>query len=570
MLKRLIKYKFTILAIALMSLPVSQAQTFTIPDRGDARRPRQKLISSYKDDPFVRESDVERMDASRFILGEDGRFILSNDRVSIENESKIFRKDTDDLYKPFAWNPWPQQGTSNIYGDFRFQDEERFPLFKQERDSNGKVILRDGLQVWTPNDLHLGMNTAFEAANSVKDAADSWAGRNVAWGNNGLLEIETQVFIDFNAFYSPSARFLFFGVVPYRLRGDTNVKIFETATSWDMVAHECGHALHHPLKPNIDQTDRGYNVWGESFGDQVAMWASLRSRERVSRLLAETNGDLNRSNSLTHICEAFAALIGSGTGIREAFNDKKISDTTEEVHNRSEALTGAAYKLFLTVYSRLKSERGRDDQEALVEAGDVMGLFLTRSTDYTPENKLTLEDIAKAYLKVDKEFFDSRYYDILVDEFTRREIFDADSVTEWMAHEAAVPQLRLPHHDSKYWWLRRRPSDQEVERLLQANLDELGIGPDFGLKLQGLTYPSLPGPGAGLQVEAKGTVFGMFSQTDKNHPLVRAAMAMLRFQQNRGTPLAQEERDFIRFCDAIPRFHTALDQYRKAGLPATF
>jgi hypothetical protein len=67
-----------------------------------------------------------------------------------------------------------------------------------------------------------------------------------------------------------------------------------------------------------------------------------------------------------------------------------------------------------------------------------------------------------------------------------------------MAHEAAVPQLRLPHHDSKYWWLRRRPSDQEVERLLQANLDQLGIGPDFGLKLQGITYPSLPGPGAGL------------------------------------------------------------------------
>src|SRR5262245_47717674 len=108
MMKRLIRYKFTILAIALMSLPVSQAQSLTIPHRGDNRRPVPMPISSYKDDPFVRESDVERMDASRFSLGEDGRPILSNDRVSIVNESKIFRKDTDGVFKPFAWNPWPQ------------------------------------------------------------------------------------------------------------------------------------------------------------------------------------------------------------------------------------------------------------------------------------------------------------------------------------------------------------------------------------------------------------------------------------------------------------------------------
>jgi hypothetical protein len=66
---------------------------------------------------------------------------------------------------------------------------------------------------------------------------------------------------------------------------------------------------------------------------------------------------------------------------------------------------------------------------------------------------------------------------VLVEEFTRREIFDADSVTEWLAHEAAVPDLRLP---------RRWPNDK-VEAVIQANLDRLGIGPDFGLKLQNVT-----------------------------------------------------------------------------------
>jgi hypothetical protein len=106
-----------------------------------------------------------------------------------------------------------------------------------------------------------------------------------------------------------------------------------------------------------------------------------------------------------------------------------------------------------------------------------MGVFLTHITDYTPENRITLEDIGKAYLKVDKEIFGGRYQTMFVNEFINREIFNADSVGQWMAHEAAVPDMRLP----------KRATVQKVDRLVQANLDRLGIGPDFGLKLQSVT-----------------------------------------------------------------------------------
>ena len=63
----------------------------------------------------------------------------------------------------------------------------------------------------------------------------------------------------------------------------------------------------------------------------------------------------------------------------------------------------------------------------------------------------------------------------------RREIFDADSANEWLVHEAATPYLRLPP----------RPTDDQVEALIQSNLDGLGIGPDFGLKLQSVTREHL-------------------------------------------------------------------------------
>ena len=109
----------------------------------------------------------------------------------------IFRLDqTTGLFKPFAWNPWPVIALANADGSFRFPDEPRFPFFEIERGPDGKPILRDGLQVWKPNDLRRGMTTVFEAANKVKDAAEDWSGRYIPWGVDGVLNIEPQAFID--------------------------------------------------------------------------------------------------------------------------------------------------------------------------------------------------------------------------------------------------------------------------------------------------------------------------------------------------------------------------------------
>lgn len=473
MSKRLIVCKLMILTMALTSLPVWQAQT-------SAAEGSTIKISSYMDDPFVKESDLRRIEASRIGKDENGKPFLAGDRVSMINEDFIYREDRSDelnpgTFKRFALNPWPKDGRSNEKGNFNFADEARFPIHEVERDADGKVVLRDGLQVWKPRDLRQGITTAFAASNAVREATEFWAGRDLPWGQNGVLQIESQVFVDFNALYSPSAKMVFFGVVPYRLPGETQVKMFETATSWEIAGHECGHSVHHTLKPN--GFGHKFDTWGESFADQTAMWTSLRDPRRVRAVLAETNGNLNTSNSLTRFCEAFAALIGKGTGIREAFNDKKVSDTEDEVHDRSEVLTGAVYKVFTLIYDDLKSRLGLGERQALTQAGEIMGIFLTHTTDYTPENHPSLEDVGKAYLKVDKELYGGRYQNWFVAEFIKREIFDANSVSEWMAHEAAVLDLRLPRH----------ASDKNIDKLVQANLDLLGIPPIYGLRLQSVT-----------------------------------------------------------------------------------
>jgi len=478
-----------ILVIVLANLPVSRAQTFTRPDRSENKSFKPVQISSYKQDPFVFESIVERMSLSKFAESDDGRLTLMANPVWVQDEAVIYRENRETgEFTPFAWNPWPET-RSNESGNFSFSDEERFPLFNPVRGPDGKIVLQDGLQLWTPNNLNLGMTTPFEAASAVKDAAEAWAGRNIAWGQQtGELRINAHSIIDFNGFYAPGARQVFLGIVPYRLPGETEVKLFETSTSWEMVGHECGHAAHHTIKPNSDVSNQEWRIWSESFADQMAMWASLRNRDRVHKLLAETNGDLNQSNSLTRLVEAFAAVVGEGNALRDAFHDKKVSDTSEEIHDRSEVLTGAAYKLFLTVCYRLKKEQRMQWPEALRKAGEIMGTFLMRAADYTPENAVTLEDVAKAYLKIDKEFFDSYYHSALADEFIKRELLDAESLNEWFAHESAIPYLCIS----------RRPSSEEIEALIQANLDNLGIGQDFGLRLQSVVRDDRFGRTAGF------------------------------------------------------------------------
>jgi hypothetical protein len=467
--KPLIIAKLMILVMVLMSLPVSFAQIST---QGASIK-----ISSYMDYPFVDVSHIERLKSSRFNRDENGRPFMSGNRVSTTEESRIFRENpTTKLLEPFALNPWPD-GHSNEEGNFKFEDEERFPLFNIERGPDGKPILQDGLQVWTPVDLLLGKATAFLASHEALDAAEFWAGRDIPWGVDGVLDLECHSFIAFNAFYSPNSRSIFFAVVPYRAPGETAVRMFETVTSWEMVAHECGHALLDVLKPNVDHNDVGFRTWGESFSDQTAMWASLRDPRRVSAVLAETSGNLNTSNSLSSFVEAFGALSGQDASIRNAFNDFKVSTTEDEVHARSEVFTGAAYKVFTLIYNDLRTRQGLDQSAALTQAGDIMGVFLTRSSDYTPELGMTLEDVGKAYLKVDKELFNGRYQSMFADEFINREIFDANSVDQWKAHEAAVPELRLP----------KQVSEKKLNKMLQANLDKLGIGPEFGLKLQSVT-----------------------------------------------------------------------------------
>src|SRR5262245_36944655 len=101
MSKRLVVSSLLIVALGLMNLPVSQDQSPQI------------KTSVYQDDPFLAESYIGRVDASTCSFDSNRHPVMSGARVSMINESKIYKKDANAEFVPFAWNPWPQEGTSN-------------------------------------------------------------------------------------------------------------------------------------------------------------------------------------------------------------------------------------------------------------------------------------------------------------------------------------------------------------------------------------------------------------------------------------------------------------------------
>src|SRR5690606_1645088 len=379
-------------AEARTTAPVADAARAAAPTAARASDKDYVVISSNEDDPVHAKNVKEHLPKSAFFLDDKGRPVaLEGPKVGLFRDDIIVLLNNETgRYEPYSNNPW-QDAKPNRNGNFYYPGEPRQSVLDRKVGADGKVELdENGLQQWRPIKPFSGQTTVFEAVNQAAMANEGWAGTQVPGAYNAQRPVQTHAFAGFNAFFSPASRALFFGVIPYRLPGETDIKVFEMASSWEIGVHEAGHALHNDLKPNRGLVDEGYRQWGESFGDQLAMWTSLKDESRAKNLIKETGGDLNRANSVSAIGEVFAALVGEGTGLREAFPNKKVSTTSPEYHDRSEVLTGAAYKVFVQIYNDHLLE-GLDPVDAVMKSADIMGTLLVRAADYTPENTMSLK-----------------------------------------------------------------------------------------------------------------------------------------------------------------------------------
>ncbi|MYN01453.1 hypothetical protein GTP41_05000 [Pseudoduganella sp. DS3] len=255
--------------------------------------------------------------------------------------------------------------------------------------------------------------------------ADQGAPLPWAWNNSRNTE-PLQVFPHglpnvMNAYYSRNDRALKFGhFVP---SGDMG-RVF-TCRSFDIVAHETGHAVLDGLKPKWILNSAPPQTGGlhESFGDLTAIFLALSQFDQVEAVVAQTKADLHDKTFLADMAEQFGLALGRPNGLRNADNDLKLSDTGNEVHAISQVFTGAIYDILADIFSFERAPGLRDDAAVLHHAAGYLCSLVLRALVAAPDTNAKYADVVNQMLRIAAE--DGKpleYASFIRNRFTLREV----------------------------------------------------------------------------------------------------------------------------------------------------
>ncbi len=203
-----------------------------------------------------------------------------------------------------------------------------------------------------------------------------------------------------NAFYSrnqKSLKFFFF-----RPPGSgSNAPFVFTCRSLDIVAHEAGHAVLDAWQPGwITSFHPQTGGLHESWGDLTSLFLVLSQFDQVEFIIAQTKADLHRKNILSAVAEQFGASLGRPNGLRNADNNLKLGEVTNEVHDISRVFTGAVYDILADAFTGSREPRKRDDAEVLHEVGRKVATLVFQAIRAAPAANATYRDVAAGMISL--------------------------------------------------------------------------------------------------------------------------------------------------------------------------
>lgn len=282
-----------------------------------------------------------------------------------------------------------------------------------------------------------------------------WADHDPAGGQKGQflqrLRVHPHALRAANAFYSPARKALLFG---YFRAGQDGLHVpgstVFSCLSSDIVAHETAHALLDGMHSRfIEPTHPDGLAFHEAFADIVAIFQHFTLPEVLKLQIAQTQGDLSKTNLLAELAQEFGQATGCRRALRSALGTKPDPEslrTIVEPHARGSILVAAMFDAFLKIYRR-RAQRviGLATQgsgvlppgaltpnlvDALaLEASKTALHFLNasiRALDYCPPVDINFGDFLRALITADADLVpgDTRGYRIaLVDAFRDRGIF---------------------------------------------------------------------------------------------------------------------------------------------------
>jgi hypothetical protein len=303
---------------------------------------------------------------------------------------------------------------------------------------------KDGNYVYDKADPSFHGANAFAAAQSTLNIFEKANGEAVKWSRTDRLVVHGDEGRDLNAYYDGQGLHFFH----YPVEG----KMVFSGDSGEVVGHETGHAILDGLRPAY------LHLWGtepgafhESFGDVLAMLASLKNERVLNRVLEQTGGDLSKDNVSAALGEELGVAINKVSGenatggdyTRNAINSFTYQDPSTlprdggpdelhpEVHDFSRLWTGAFYEIFTGIVNRHIAE-GMDARSALSTAADE-GLKMYADLfkkGYAPQANFKYPDMAAALVKSENDHNGGKYTDLISKVMTARKMLPEGSLDQ--------------------------------------------------------------------------------------------------------------------------------------------
>jgi hypothetical protein len=244
---------------------------------------------------------------------------------------------------------------------------------------------------------------------------------NWFWGPEPI-HVYPRAGLDANAYYSRNEKALrFFYFHP---SGNESNPLVYSCRSFDIVAHEVGHAALDSLKPEWLSSSWHPQTGGmhESFGDLTAIFTMLAQMDVCEAIIVESKADLHAKTFFPALAEQFGEAFGRPMGLRNADNDLKMSDVSTQVHDISRVFTGAIYDILADFFEIYQDPSLFDQAESLFRIGKYLTSLVIASIWQGPEVNATYAHIAGKMMELEED--DARK-EIIRDQFRKREILDA-------------------------------------------------------------------------------------------------------------------------------------------------
>lgn len=219
---------------------------------------------------------------------------------------------------------------------------------------------------------------AFASVSRVLDIWESYLGERIRWHFAETYErLEVIPWVDWENAQSGYG-FLELG----RERGGEG-QGHPYALNFDVIAHEVGHAIQFSLfgMPSEGLGTGDFAPFHEASSDLVSLLSFLHFDSGLDRLLRHCQANLLVLNELNRIAE----LTGERQ-LRLASNPRKMSEVSDEIHDRSRPFTGAVFDTLVDVYHAGLVRQGFADAQLLgLDIRRLDGRTIERVSAYTAE-----------------------------------------------------------------------------------------------------------------------------------------------------------------------------------------